>query len=508
MTRTSASKYTTQLLWLLLLSTFTFAENTLPVLCHRAGITNSTCQCQDFIVNQNNVTASLCTILHTNPQASTLNITSLENTHLLPGLAVNYCSFFNMTQSECNCRSVRIISRNKVLDNCRTPRTTELPVTAHLIRDVYDLCDLFGIAHQNCSCDLFTGTDVCSFVKPKFVRRINMHDYQRVYAIFAAVTAFVGIFGNSLVICVSESSRKRKTGNLNKLIRLLAFYDLIFAIFQFVNVVPKFWTPKWLYGPFLCSLFKSVESISAMLAVGVILAISIERYLKLFHPNFDITPIKLHSFLAVNFIFAIAGISPLLAHFQLDQELQICKIQWPLAHSEGTVYQGVTFILYYVIPIILIGALYTKIIRYLNRLNARPIIRTASDLVYQVSHQKENKRIINSMVSVVFVFILFVFPKHIVTLYFNIKGWSNYVSGKDLSVDAYFALMYLAHIPYLFHICANPLIYSITDSRWRHEFKRFVMTVKAGGRKATGKFTKNQHSSIDLTNLTSVDHGV
>ena len=146
MTDTSVLKY--QIISILLLLTYTYAENALPILCHRAGMPNSTCQCQDFIVNQKNVTASLCTLLRTHPRPSTLNVTILENTHLLPGLAVNYCSFFNMTQPECNCRSVRIISRNKLLDNCLVPKTTEPP----LIRDVYDLCDIFGIARQNCSC--------------------------------------------------------------------------------------------------------------------------------------------------------------------------------------------------------------------------------------------------------------------------------------------------------------------------------------------------------------------
>jgi len=345
---------------------------------------------------------------------------------------------------------------------------------------------MFNISSAECSCELFTGFDLCKhFQKPDVVKRLHTHDYQRVYAIIATITAFLGILGNLLVIFVSESRRRRISSNFNKLIRLLAFYDLTFAVFQFVTVIPKFWTPKWLYGGFLCSVFRSVEFLSTNLAVGVILAISIERYLKIFHPLYNLTARQLDIFMICVFIFAFSSIAPLLVHFKIS-DLETCHLSWPHQHLDSTIYDVVIFVIFYVIPLLVVTTLYAIIIRY-SRLRNSSKSRTGSNQMMVHNQNQDNKRVIFSMLSVVVLFVLFVFPRHIVSIYFDAQGWKEYIFADDMDVDTFYALMYIAHIPYFFHVCANPLIYSATDSRWREELKGLLLKIKGEGEQQRNK---------------------
>ena len=504
-------------------------DNEFSKLCQQAGVnTNSSnmenkCTCQLFQVSWMNVSMSLCGIVKTplspSIRLSTITLNGDHNGSYLPEITQKFCSYFHISSSECHCSLTSIFYNNNIkLNACSsssslTSSTTSLPL---LVNNVHQLCELFNIQSENCSCVLFNDSDICKHLNERdiIIRSIRMHRYQRIYAILAAIAAVIGILGNSLVVMVSKSRqqhrekrRRRNTTNFNRLIRMLAFYDLAFAFFQLLNVFPKMWTAEWIYGEIMCNLFKCVESLSAMLAAGVILIISIERYIKIFYPLYDLTQFKLSILLVVHCVMACAVIAPLLAHFYVDDTLKVCLLKWPHKQSDLIFYDGVVFTLFYFIPILIVGYIYFMIIRFLKANNTRDF--ASRDSIYQSNQCKENHRhrgIIKSMMSVVVVFILFVFPKHVVNFYFGIKGWFDHVPAREMGVSTYFILMYIAHIPYLFHVCANPVIYSITDPKWRIDLKRLAHRLRFCRKRAGINGGKAKSFDIDMTTLTSVGH--
>lgn len=403
--------------------------------------------------------------------------------------------------------SVVLLSNVQVISH-RNNNNNERIFIKNKIELLNKTCVEFNLTGRNCSCDKFP--NICKIMREQPVESVYLKNFLHTHAAIASISSGIGIIGNILVVAVAMSYNNRVPIVCNKLITHLAFYDLSFAIFQLIDAIPKFWTEKWVYGERMCKVFRSAEYLGSMLAVGVILIICVERYLKIVHPfkKFEISGWMLKVLLVGNFMLAVVGALPLFLFHQMDWELEYCKLNWP-EHGDSIKYNITLFVLYFLIPVVIITKLYAKIIFTIksqhfykqkinnpkysaaNKLSNRNndderedenqeyerdevIIQTRKDSSFQKRPTSDNRTIIISLVAVVIAFILFVFPRHMVYIYFDSRGWhEDYIYSEDeLSVDAYFYLNYIAHIPYTFHVAINPVIYSLIDSRWRKDLKK------------------------------------
>ena len=346
--------------------------------------------------------------------------------------------------------------------------------------DLKQICMVFGVARENCTCDKFQVKDpktLCNMLDTNNktqVRNIYHGTFNFIHAIITMVAAVIGIIGNSLVIVIAFVNRN-DLATCKSLIAQLALCDLLFAALNFFISIPKLWTTNWLYGLALCKIMSGCEDLGSCLAVGIILLITIERYIGILNPfKKGLSKTILRYLLSLNAFIAISSVIPLFIFY--DMQNGICKIQWINKGRDSLIYDIFVMLFYFLIPLTIITILYLRIIFRLREKTELVTDSAIADPRIKKRRFQETKRTIYILVTVVITFAILVLPKHAVSLLFNIKGWNTTDDGPrdEISKELYFGLMYIAYFPYPFHVAVNPVIYSLIDKKWRKDLKYMI----------------------------------
>ena len=143
------------------------------------------------------------------------------------------------------------------------------------LRRLQTFCNNYNISEMWCNCRVLA--DVCT------PRPILVSDIVYLYAGFSAFAVILSVVGNTLVIGVAVNQGNNGS-NFKRSVALLAFCDLMFATLQLIYMLPRFWTPYWVYGLMMCKVLNSAEIMGANLSVGMILIITVERYFGIVQP--------------------------------------------------------------------------------------------------------------------------------------------------------------------------------------------------------------------------------
>ena len=163
---------------------------------------------------------------------------------------------------------------------------------------IQDLCNVLGMMFDACSCDNedirnitkdFGMDDLCDSISntPHVISYELAYEpeYSRPLAAIIVLNTLFGILGNVLVVAIAIKNWKISIP-YQKLIGQLGASDLLFAVLHLLSMIHVFWTNRWIYGETLCKMMIGSISLGSHLAVGLILIISVERYLAIVHPFF------------------------------------------------------------------------------------------------------------------------------------------------------------------------------------------------------------------------------
>lgn len=370
-----------------------------------------------------------------------------------------------------------------------------------VLNNLQDFCNVFEIRGDNCTCTndeirkvLAVFPKVCERTEKLSNNQSSNHTeiqviheakYSKLYAGIVSLISVFGITGNLLVIIVAVKNRKTAI-TYQKLIGQLAFWDLTFACLQLATVLHLFWTNTWIYGEGMCKFLHSSLTVGSLLAVGLILIITIERYLAITHPLVWRNGTKNLGYIlsVINAIAAIASVIPRAMYLHITDDLS-CFESWPL-HRSAFIYQMYLLVVYFAIPIIAIFCLHVHIMYTLR--NER--FTTQSQLDIRVKSM--NRRIMYVLISVVIAFVILVLPNRSIMLYF--AAVKNEVYG-----DAYTALAFIALLPYSFHVAVNPILYSAVDKAWRKQTIEMIKQVFRTKAQSKRKSTMSTHASQSCT---------
>ena len=144
-------------------------------------------------------------------------------------------------------------------------------------------CRLLHISPMNCTCDVTPLIcELIDFQKERhqwnWTRETfkRSHGFTVTYATIASISSVFGIFGNTAVIIIAFHERQ-ELSTCKRHIAQLAMINFIFSAIQFVNVIPLYWTNKWIYGETMCKLMKGMLEIGSLLSSGFFQLITIER---------------------------------------------------------------------------------------------------------------------------------------------------------------------------------------------------------------------------------------
>ena len=382
---------------------------------------------------------------------------------------------------------------------------TIMPTLVFNKRTRFDTCQLFDIAKENCTCEYLNRVfknpdgsplDIClvdQHTKKGTLETLEIfnstsrqplyHHRSFINTIFASVkvtAAIASIIGNSIVIVVAVAHRKT-ISTFKRIIASLAICDLTFAVLGFIREIPDFWTGKWVFGTAFCKIFEATVTMGANIAIGIILIISVERYVGIVHPfGKGLYGWKLYMLEILNVFFALCTAIPIFMYEQVDEHGYCIRI-WPHVEKarDSRIYRWFEVVFYLLLPTFVLSVLYLKIILHLQKSLSK--IESSVDVDMCKKRQKDNRRIMKILICILTSFVILVGPYHVSILSLD------YLYGNSLNEEGYYEdkrdtqkirnadiLYFIMFLTYPFHTAVNPAIYSIVDKKWRKDVLKII----------------------------------
>lgn len=178
----------------------------------------------------------------------------------------------------------------------------------------------------------------------------------------------LGVVGNSLVIAVLVQRRAgQRRGTTNIFILNLGVADLSYLLFCVPFQSTVYILPTWVLGAFICKFVHYFFTVSMLVSVFTLSAMSVDRYVAIVHSRKSSSiRVARHALLGVLGIWAlsVAMAAPVAYHqgiVETDDNSTFCWEVWT-DHKMRKVYVVCTFVFGYLLPLILISFCYAKVI--------------------------------------------------------------------------------------------------------------------------------------------------
>nr|AAO34525.1 G protein-coupled receptor [Drosophila melanogaster] len=202
-------------------------------------------------------------------------------------------------------------------------------------------------------------------------------------------------FGNLLVILVVTLSRRLRSIT-NFFLANLAFADFCVGLFCVMQNLSIYLIESWVFGEFLCRMYQFVHSLSYTASIFILVVICMERYFAIVHPitcKQILTAARLRMVIVTVWITSAVYSTPKFVfsktikniHTQDGQEEEICVLDREMFNSK--LLDMINFVLLYVMPLLVMTVLYSKIAIALWRSS-----RGLTPHVVQHQHQHQHQQ--------------------------------------------------------------------------------------------------------------------
>ncbi|KAM8723563.1 somatostatin receptor type 2-like isoform 1-T2 [Acanthopagrus schlegelii] len=277
----------------------------------------------------------------------------------------------------------------------------------------------------------------------------------------------VGLCGNALVIYVILRYAKMKTVT-NIYILNLAVADVLFMLgLPFIAI--QLALVHWPFGPVLCRVVMTVDSLNQFTSIFCLTVMSIDRYLAVVHPIKSTKWRKPRMAKTIN--IAVWGVSlmvnlPIVIYSGIITmpDGPYCTIVWPKPEETYyTAFMFYTFILGFFLPLTVICMCYLFI-----------IIKVKSSGIRVGSRRKRSERKVTRMVSIVVaVFVFCWLPFYV----FNVTSVTGTISTTPILRSTFAFVVVLGYA----NSCANPILYAFLSENFKKSFQNVLCLKKVGG---------------------------
>ncbi|XP_075150023.1 trissin receptor [Haematobia irritans] len=207
-------------------------------------------------------------------------------------------------------------------------------------------------------------------------------------------------FGNLLVILVVTLSRRLRSIT-NFFLANLALADFCVGVFCVMQTLSLYLIDSWVFGEFLCRMYQFVQSLSYTASIFILVVICMERYFAIVHPitcKQILTAARLRMVILTVWITSAVYSTPkfvfsktvINVYDEGGQEEVICVLDRKMFNSK--LLDMINFGLLYVIPLLVMTVLYSKI--------AIALWRSSRGLSHHLAQQQDNSMgLHNSMYS-------------------------------------------------------------------------------------------------------------
>ncbi|XP_005041853.1 PREDICTED: galanin receptor type 1 [Ficedula albicollis] len=303
----------------------------------------------------------------------------------------------------------------------------------------------------------------------------------------------LGVLGNTLVITVlarSKPGKRRSTTNI--FILNLSIADLAYLLFCIPFQSTVYVLPTWVLGAFICKFIHYFFTISMLVSIFTLSAMSVDRYVAIVHSRrSSALRVPRNAMLGVGLIWALsfAMASPVAHHqriFHRETSNQtFCWEFWPNPRHKK-VYVICTFVFGYLLPLLLISFCYAKVLNHLHKK-----LRNMSK-----KSEASKKKTAQTVLVVVVVFGISWLPHHVIHL------WAEF--GVFPLTQASFLFRVTAHCLAYSNSSVNPIIYAFLSENFRKAYKQ-VFKCQIGNESLLNDAKENK-SRIDTPPSTNCTH--
>ena len=300
----------------------------------------------------------------------------------------------------------------------------------------------------------------------------------------------VALFGNSLIIHTVRTKRRLRKVPFNILIVSMASADILDALIAppisiWFALRGKVWFGG-IAGAVSCKLMQFLLFVSLCASVFTLTAIALDRYTAIVHvmkKPFTKKTVKLAAF--ASWLLAVLLSASWLYRFRLDHDPDTgvvrCIAQWSEDRAKNRqigVYESTTrLVLLYVIPLSLLGVLYSAIVHVLRKR------RGLAESVSEKRIQRQNRAVIRMLVTLVLLFAFCWLPIQVVSSLASFDREVLRCAPRPVTLFSY----WLGHA----NSAINPCIYMIFNENFRKCLMDFLCCWKKFyHRRGQGALTK------------------
>ncbi|ELU16740.1 hypothetical protein CAPTEDRAFT_28758, partial [Capitella teleta] len=275
----------------------------------------------------------------------------------------------------------------------------------------------------------------------------------------------VGVVGNSLVIFIILRQKAMRT-TPNIFIGSLALGDLLLLLVSVPFYGMIYTLSDWPHGDFLCRLNGFLVTLSLGVSIFTLTALSADRYMAIMHPmkRYTDSPsrrtvvIAAAIWLVAAVFAAVEGSARNIKIYKFDNaaSMRICNSHPEEWGAWFTCFRtSMRFVVYFVVPIVIIGVLYLLMARSLW---------TSGSFTQQseaAARQTETRRKVAILVlSIVVLFVICWLPRHIYTLWFDCPSYGWYSMFWHVYKMVSFCLSFM-------NSCVNPVALFVLSDQFR-----------------------------------------
>ncbi|XP_076585765.1 G-protein coupled receptor 83 [Chaetodon auriga] len=274
----------------------------------------------------------------------------------------------------------------------------------------------------------------------------------------------ISLFGNTLV-CHVVMKNKRTQSATSLFIMNLAVADIFITVLNTPFTLVRFVNSTWVFGRTMCHISRFVQYCSLHVSTLTLTAIALDRRQVILHPlRPRMSPAKGGVWVTVIWIMASCFSLPhaiyqklLTFTYSKEKERSLCVPDFPEPSDVYWQYIDLlTFILLYMLPLLIITASYTTVACRLWRHNTIGDTTTAQ----HAAHRRKRRRTLAMLLLVVGVFAVCWFPLNCYVVLLSSQAIHS-------SNALYFCFHWLA----MSSTCYNPFIYCCLNPTFRQELR-------------------------------------
>uniref|UniRef100_UPI0037E706CF galanin receptor type 1b n=1 Tax=Semicossyphus pulcher TaxID=241346 RepID=UPI0037E706CF len=273
----------------------------------------------------------------------------------------------------------------------------------------------------------------------------------------------VGVVGNSLVMVVIGKVRysagggegpRRSSSPTNIFILNLSVADLSFLLFCVPFQATIYSLPEWVFGAFICKFGHYVFTVSMLVSIFTLVAMSVDRYIAVVLSNKSSCVRSRRNALAgvcVIWTLSLVCSVPVAQHQVLTNhpEAPNSTFCWERWSGARPTYKVTILVIGYLLPLLLISCCYAKVLFHLHK-KMKNISKKS---------ERSKRKTAQTVLLVVTAFTICWMPHHIIAM------WVEF--GSFPLNDASFAFRIVSHCLSYGNSCVNPILYAFLSENFR-----------------------------------------